>query len=401
MVISRELNGGWQDVAFADEVPDAKVVAASLLVTDEHVVAAYVLPRADGTAVCRVVQMDGTPDSFARPASWERLPAHPSGIGVAGVLAGVHDGVLIAAGGANFPEGPPWAGGKKVSHDAIHVLRPGDAAWRPAGRLPEPRAYSAVLSLPDGLLVAGGENAETIFQDTLLLRWDGEAVVIERGPDLPAPVTSAVAAVLDGQVYVAGGYEAGPPRASRGDFWRLDPTNPAGGWTALPSWPGPARAQGTIAALDGGLYLISGLELQPGPDGKPQAIYLNDAYRYRPAEGWERLPDLPWSAIAAPSPAPVTAAPARVFVLGGVDGRQAGQLPRDTRLPDDILYFDVAARAWRLWPEPWPQPVVTAPAIRVGDRWIIVSGETMAGVRTPEVWSWSIGKLPTGASRAD
>jgi hypothetical protein len=60
------------------------------------------------------------------------------------------------------------------------------------------------------------------------------------------------------------------------------------------------------------------------------------------------LPDLPWSTLAAPSPASVTEEPQRVFVLGGVDGRQAGKLSRDTRLPDDILYFDVGLHVWCL-----------------------------------------------------
>ena len=36
--------------------------------------------------------------------------AHP---GLAGCYAGHHQGVLLVAGGANFPDGMPWDGGKK------------------------------------------------------------------------------------------------------------------------------------------------------------------------------------------------------------------------------------------------------------------------------------------------
>jgi hypothetical protein len=47
---------------------------------------------------------------------FERLPDLPAAdegsaqIGLAGGFAGVHHGVMIFAGGANFPDAPPWEG---------------------------------------------------------------------------------------------------------------------------------------------------------------------------------------------------------------------------------------------------------------------------------------------------
>jgi N-acetylneuraminic acid mutarotase len=215
-------------------------------------------------------------------------------------------------------------------------------------------------------------------------------VVIERGPALPAPRTSQVAAVLDGSVYVAGGYAPGAVRVSSGDFWRLDLAQRTAGWKKLATWPGPTRAQGTIAALDGAIYLLSGLEMGVDAEGKAKPTYLGDAYRYR-AEKWERLPDMPWTAIAAPFPAPVSANLGRVWVLGGVDSRMVGKVPRDTRVPDHMMYFDVATHAWKTVEARWPDPVVTAPTVQIGGDWWIVSGEIMAGVRTTSVWSWKPG----------
>ena len=328
----------------------------------------------------------------AAASDWTRRPAYPLAPGMAGIIAGTHGGVLIAAGGANFPEKMPWEGGKKIYYDEIFVLTPGETAWRPAGKLPERRGYAACVSIADGVLVIGGEKADTIFQDTLVLRWDGKAVVVERGPALPAPRTSQVAAVLDGSVYVAGGYVPGAVRLSSGNFWRLDLAQRAAGWKKLATWPGPTRAQGTIAALDGAIYLISGLEMAVDAEGKAKPTYLSDAYRYR-AEKWERLPDMLWTAIAAPSPAPVAANLGRIWVLGGVDSRLVGKVPRDTRVPDHMMYFDVAARAWKTVEERWPDPVVTSPTVQIGSEWWIVSGEIMAGVRTTSVWSWKPGAL--------
>ena len=37
-------------------------------------------------------------------------------LGYAGMVGGVHNDVLLAAGGANFPKGLPWMGGEKVWH---------------------------------------------------------------------------------------------------------------------------------------------------------------------------------------------------------------------------------------------------------------------------------------------
>ena len=340
------------------------------------------------------------PDAVKLSSSgWRQLPSYPREKGVAGVLAGHHDGVLIAAGGANFPDQPPWEGGKKKTYADIQVWRPGEQTWRSAGELPEPRGYAAVISAPAGVLAIGGENAERVFTDSLWLRWDGHQAHTSVGPALPFATTSPAAVQMDGYVYVAAGFTADIPRLTRAAFWRLDLRDPSAGWSELPVWPGPSRAQAVMAALEGAVYLFSGIEVAAGSDGKPHVNYLTDAYRFRPGHGWEKLPDLPHSVVAAPSPAPVSDITRRIFVLGGVDGRLAGKQPRETRVPSAIEYLDVAAESWKRLPDPWPDPVVTAPAVHWGDEWIIVSGEIMSGVRTPHVWSWKTDSRPVASTQ--
>lgn len=334
-----------------------------------------------------------SPADSERPthaSAWEQLPSYPRSLGVAGILAGEHRNVLIAAGGANFPERPPWEGGTKAYHDDIHVLLPGAKEWRSAGHLPEARGYSAVASLPDGVLLIGGENANRVFADSLWLRWESDDVVVAPGPKLPAPTTSAVASLLDGCVYVAAGHAEGTPRLSRAAFWRWDPRRPSDGWVALTPWPGPPRGMAVMAATEGSLYLFTGGEFSLGGDGKSRLTYLLDAYRFRAATGWEKLADMPHSALGAPSPAPVSPDGKRIILLGGVDNRLAGKQPRDTRVPNGILVFDVTTGAWHESSERWPEPVVTTPAVRSGGSWVFVSGEVMAGVRTPHAWRWRI-----------
>ena len=389
LVLCAEDAGAWRDLGFADEAPEKEIGPVALAVAPDFLLAAYFVGDDRGHSVCRVVQW---PRAVAKASveNWRKLPPYPQAPGMAGLMAAMHDGVLLAAGGANFPDRPPWDGGMKKFYDEIYALLPGASAWISAGRLPAPRAYGATVALPDGVLVVGGENGGEVFSDTLRLRWNGRAVEVVAGPSLPAPVTCAAAAVLDGCVYVGGGYSAGTPRVSRDFFWRLDATRPSAKFEALPAWPGPTRALAVAAAVEGAFYFISGIEVGRHATPEIPGVYLKDAFRFRPGAGWARLPDLPWSAIAAASPAPLTTNPPRVFVLGGVDGRQVGQLPRATQVPHDILCFDVARAAWRLWPERWPHSVVCASAIAAGPEWIIPSGETMAGKRTTEVWAWRI-----------
>ncbi|WP_157693919.1 hypothetical protein [Opitutus sp. GAS368] len=391
LIISRAADGGCQDMAFADDPPDAEILAVALRVQGDNLLAVYLVADGGGWVACRALRFSLASE---RPEgdAWRQLPVYPRSPGVAAVIAGFHDGMLIAAGGANFPDRPPWEGGVKRTYDEIYARSLEGAEWRAVGRLPAPRAYAAVVSVPAGVLAIGGENSTGVFQDALMLSWQGGKMAIKPASSLPVALASPAATVLDGKVYLAGGYAAGTPRVSTNHFYCLDLANLAAGWQPLAPWPGPSRALAVMAALDGAVYLISGLEMNTGADGKQAVLnYLTDAYRYRPGKGWEKLPDLPWSVVAAPSPAPVSPRPGRVFVFGGVDGRQVGKTPRDRRVPEDIIYFDVTRHEWRLWSEAWLEPVVSAPIVSVGNEWVFVSGETMAGHRTMAVTAWRPG----------
>ena len=81
------------------------------------------------------------------------------GTGVARPYAGETAGVVLLAGGANFPDTPLVAGGKKVYHDSILLCDPKDGkhSWRAAGRLPAPRGEGASITTSRGVLCVGGK----------------------------------------------------------------------------------------------------------------------------------------------------------------------------------------------------------------------------------------------------
>src|SRR5262245_30770851 len=85
--------------------------------------------------------------------------------GLAGAFIGVHNNVLLSGGGANFPSGMPWEGGKKVYHDEIYVLQKNKAGkfiWIDSGKskLKTKIAYGASASTVHGVVCIGGENEQ-------------------------------------------------------------------------------------------------------------------------------------------------------------------------------------------------------------------------------------------------
>ena len=77
-------------------------------------------------------------------------PGQKEQLGLAGVGGGVHNNVLLIAGGANFPEGMPWEGGIKRYWEDIYVLlkdENGNYKWHgEIFSLPEPFAYGASVA---------------------------------------------------------------------------------------------------------------------------------------------------------------------------------------------------------------------------------------------------------------
>ncbi|MHC4644434.1 MAG: hypothetical protein ACYTBJ_02955, partial [Planctomycetota bacterium] len=79
--------------------------------------------------------------------------------GLAGAFCGIHNDVLIIAGGANFPNGPPWEGGGKVWHSNIYVLEmtgTNQYQWHTESKLDRALAYGASVSCDGGLICIGG-----------------------------------------------------------------------------------------------------------------------------------------------------------------------------------------------------------------------------------------------------
>lgn len=341
--------------------------------------------------------------SAADAFKWRELPALPDATGFGAAFAGVSGGALLVTGGTNFQNGTLWTGGTKTWHDRIFLLDKPAGAWRVAGRLPQPRAYGVSVTIPEGVLCIGGADEQAATAEVLLLRRQGDTVIVENYPALPAPAMYASGALVGRTVYVAGG-TGSPNGAPERRFWALDLDAPAAtrAWRELEPWPGAPRMLATAGALGGDFYLFSGLNLVPGPDGKLARDYLPDAWRYTPGRGWTRLADLPVALSAAPSPALVLGQ-AHLFMFGGDDGKYLHEMQalqdRHPGFPPAIHGYHTITNTWAdmgkfpqtsgpdpvLQPNAAVWPPITAPVVAWQGGWAIVNGEVRPGTRTPRV----------------
>lgn len=106
--------------------------------------------------------------------------------GLAGAFAGHSNGVLLVAGGVNFPgAGANADAGRWFAHKGlvktwrrdIYALAGGK--WRLAGQLPHGLAHGASFTTGEGLVIAGGEDGTMAARaEVHLIRWDGTQAVV-------------------------------------------------------------------------------------------------------------------------------------------------------------------------------------------------------------------------------
>jgi sialidase-1 len=302
-----------------------------------------------------------------------------------GRFAGVHNGALILAGGSHFPKSL-FEGGEKVFSDRIDVLETQAGGWRSEFRLERPLAQGASVSTPEGIICLGGGDANRNYATVFRLRWTGSRIERDRLPDLPRPYGFLGAAKLGTAIYVAGGTEAPAATEASRRFWRLDLAAKKPRWEELPPLPGVGRIGAAVVAQAGGIYVVSGASLSRGPDGKPIRTYLQDAFRYRPGDSWQRVADLPGPSVAAPATAYGTR---HLLIFGGDNGENATRVQefkdRHPGFRRDLLVYDTAADRWQSLPDLLPVSLVTTNAVRWGDAMVIPGGEDRPAHRSPSV----------------
>jgi cyclically-permuted mutarotase family protein len=254
---------------------------------------------------------------------WSEYPGIPPApgtetqLGLASPFAGKTGSVVIVAGGCNFPDVPVRDGGIKRYYDDafIYAEREGKWQWLSGFKIPRASAYGASVSLPEGLLCIGGNGSTSAYREVFLLKWKDETATleVEDWPPLPFPLSQMGAAVIDQTVFVAGGLADGKEANS---FLSLDLSKQGSEqfkWKILEEFPGQARIQAVVVAQNSAeekrLYLISGSSY---PEHEEDPLISADGLQYSPRTG-------KWSPVAEINPTGMD-----TFSLHGADGIPLG-----------------------------------------------------------------------------
>jgi hypothetical protein len=213
--------------------------------------------------------------------------------------------------------------------------------WTPCAQMPVKRSEFQAASLDGEIIVAGGfdAGAEVDALDISLGVW-------RRLPDLPNPVHHAGVAALVGRLYVVGGYSL-VDGAAQARVQIYDPS--AESWSQAASLSSGRGAFGCVAA-DGALYVLGGAtEHLGGP-------VVSAVDRYDPArDQWETVAELP-------TPREHLAAACLGKTIWTIGGRANGDESAEFAAAVEVL--DLASGTWRTLPDlPTPRAGLGAAAI--------------------------------------
>lgn len=350
---------------------------------------------------------------------WSRLLPLPDSLGVAGAFVGVHNDVLIIAGGANFPKGLPWEGGEKIYHNSIYVMERngvGESVWLPVDttKLPENIAYGASVSTTNGIVCVGGENDMGIQKSVFLIEWHGKykGIRIKNLPDLPISLTNCSIANIGETIYVMGGSSDGKFASDKGFTIRLNESNAR--WESIPDMPVGLTHASAVAQSNGisqCIYVMGGRRLN---SQNTTEVHKN-TYCFDPNKRiWTTK-----SAIGSPNRttelsagSAISSGSNYVVLFSGDNGEMYKILEnyshRITKSKDEVekevlireknsilnnhkgfsrsvYYYNTVTDVWAETDEIPSHGQVTTTAVKWGDKIIIPSGEIRPGIRTPVI----------------
>lgn len=336
--------------------------------------------------------------------------------GVAGPVTGISGNVLMAGGGADFPDALPWLGGKKKYYDdvIIYELNADRLIQKnKTFKLSSPVAYAANCSTENAVIYAGGENENGISNRVFQLSWNTstEELYSQHLPDLPLGLTNAAMVAYNDQLIICGGETA---TATSTKCFSLNLKDTAVGWIELAQTPrAVSHMVLALQSVNGHdyLYLLGGrCKKASGISDLYKEVYALDLK----TNNWEKKKDLPYPLTAGTG---IKLNDEHIALFGGDRGETFHQselliaaikAEKDTtRLAQlnkervallnghpgfsrKILVYD--SRTGGCVEEdslPFQTPVTTT-AVLWKNKIVIPGGEIKAGVRTPDIWSASI-----------
>lgn len=188
------------------------------------------------------------------------LPNLPIIGGVSAPFTGIHNNILIVAGGCNFPDKPASEGGKKTFYNDIYFLdiNNKEPKWKKGGTLPQPIAYGSYIVTNEGVICIGGQTESGASKDVLKLSFDDEKQKVEvtKMPSLPVGIFNADATIINHIVYITGGSSEGKTDI----LYSLNLNDRRNKWIELKTNLTSERQQPILFSQNGDLYLGGGYD---------------------------------------------------------------------------------------------------------------------------------------------
>ncbi len=320
--------------------------------------------------------------------------------GVARPFAGVDNGWVLLAGGANFPDVPLAKGGKKRFHVDVYGLdcAAREPSWKIVGQLPTPGGEGASTSTPKGIVCVGGATGaagKDLTSKSFLMRWKNGKVDFSPLPDFPYPVRMPAMAADGLHVYVAGGEGS---LGAKSDVWMLDLGAARPEWTALPPLPQPCGQPVAVIQNDAhkrrGLFVFGGMALPSDAKKRGQALEGGWSLTLEPtaATAWETLPAVAVKGNPEAARRTMIGASAlasgdqHILIFGGSDRvlwNGCVLKADDFRFGRSVLAYHTVTRKWFELKETPFAGRCGAAVLRLPDgRILLASGEIAAGIRT-------------------
>lgn len=351
-----------------------------------------------------LINADGLPASTFRMSADDADTEHESGIecGVSAPFAGMIDGRIIMAGGCNFPTDPLAPGAQKKFYRGIYSADPATMQWQRIGTLPQPTAYGASVTIPEGIIMIGGTPEGKPTDEVSLLSIIGGNPEITPLPSLPATLDNLAASAIGHKIYVAGGNLDGVPSSA---IFMLDMDNLTNGWTALRRMPGNPRMQPVMTtgeSSDGEMCLYLWGGFAPRHNGKEPSLELN-GLRFSPSKNKWVSVECPTDAEGMPlsvgGGTACTLSDGCIAVAGGVNKdvfleALRNQAPDYLRHPAEWYRFNPNILIFNPTTEQWSVEVTTQQAARAGAAMVagtnhdlyILGGEIKPRIRTAETF---------------
>ena len=326
-------------------------------------------------------------------------------IGLAGPIVGVIDNELIVAGGANFPNGMPWDGGKKTYQKEVYFYdmeADGKINYSKSLIFEDSLAYAANVSYKNKIYSAGGERNGVATSDVFSYYLVGDKLERTALTSLPMALTNGALTVVDDKLYFVGGENAD---LVSDKVFVYDLANQQKGWEQFAVLPNPISHSVVVYDDKGNILIIGGR--------KRNENSFSDIYRtvYNLTISTKTLSTL------AELPEPLAAGTGvyydgNVLVFGGDNGSTFNEVERliaAINLSDDhvekeelinkkntmqrshpgfpkkVWSMNLNDNIWAPTTDMVGDSPVTTTAVLHGNIVVIPSGEIKAGVRTNQI----------------